>query len=66
MADSKAFYNFDESRESIDYYMERYQVLYDLEDYKQDKRQQIIITSLSPELYSKVKELIHSKEVISL
>lgn len=67
MADSKNyFYSFDESRESTKNYLERFNVFCYIQELKEEKRQQILLTSLSPELYSPFKELIHPKEVIKL
>lgn len=63
MADSKlSFYRFDEYRESIENYLERLNVFCDLQEFKRDKKQQILLTSLIPELYAKVKELVHLQE----
>lgn len=67
MAESKlSYYNSDETRESTDNYLERFNIYCDIEEYKAERRQQILLTSTSPELYARLKEQVHHKEISKL
>lgn len=66
MAESKPmFYSFDESREQIEDHLESFRLFCNIQNYKHHKKQQILITSLSTELYAKLIASVPPKEVIS-
>lgn len=66
MADSNKYYQFDESRESIENYLERFVLHCDTQELKPERRQKIMLTTISPELYSKVKETLHPKDILKV
>lgn len=67
MADSKvSFYSFDKHLKSIDNYLELFNVYCDWQELKADKKQEILLISLTPELDAKLKELVRPQEAIKI
>lgn len=67
MADSKvAFYSFDETRETVENYLERFNLYCELQDYKPETKQQLLLTYLLSELYTKLKELLRPQEIAKI
>lgn len=60
------FCTFAETRENIDNYLERFHLHCEIQELKHEKRQQIILTSITPELYTKLKEQVHPRKLITL
>lgn len=56
-------YSYDEDIEPIVNYLERFNPYADLQEVPPNKRQRILLTSLSLEVYTTLKELVRPEEI---
>lgn len=67
MAESDVvFYSFGESRETMENYLERFTLFRYIQYWQTDKKQQILLISLSPEVYTKLNDLVMPNDLTKI